>query len=186
MTDEYVCRVCHDPVDPNTDRDGLVSPCRCTGSMAFIHLECFNRMARNRCEICQFRYIANNVPFSSGQRINQILGLNIIDVEHLETILLHLPDGTEVQLREFLMTCYQIIMENPGDIIKFLIIFWYLLLWEMIRSNWISLIRLISYLLAINLISLSSLLLTPIFWLIRTFRNINYNSLLDWLATGRH
>lgn len=59
---DHICRVCHAPIDPIADLDQLLSPCRCIGSMAYIHRECFENMNRDRCEICRFYYIAGRVP----------------------------------------------------------------------------------------------------------------------------
>lgn len=42
--DEPICRVCHSGHDAQLGR--LFSPCRCIGSMRFIHTECLNRWRR--------------------------------------------------------------------------------------------------------------------------------------------
>eukprot|EP00127_Corallochytrium_limacisporum_P006831 Clim_evm46s236 gene=Clim_evmTU46s236 len=58
--DSPVCRVCW--VEATAD-NGLVSPCKCTGSLQFIHEECLSQWLSNlpyqrrlKCEICNHTY----------------------------------------------------------------------------------------------------------------------------------
>ncbi|KAK0168926.1 hypothetical protein PV327_002682 [Microctonus hyperodae] len=54
-----VCRICHHP--SNVD-EALVAPCRCKGTLAYVHMSCLehwlNQSCRNRCELCHFRFNA--------------------------------------------------------------------------------------------------------------------------------
>lgn len=45
--DEKVCRVCRE----STDADAMISPCRCRGTMGWIHRECW-RQTSERCVPC--------------------------------------------------------------------------------------------------------------------------------------
>lgn len=53
-----VCRICH----TNTVNEGLISPCNCKGTLAYVHLSCLerwlNESSRNYCELCMYRYTA--------------------------------------------------------------------------------------------------------------------------------
>ncbi|XP_044264904.1 E3 ubiquitin-protein ligase MARCHF3-like isoform X1 [Tribolium madens] len=52
-----VCRICH---ANNVPGENLISPCRCKGSLAYVHLSCLetwiNESFRLTCELCGFRY----------------------------------------------------------------------------------------------------------------------------------
>jgi hypothetical protein len=58
---DIFCRICHDN-DPASGR--LISPCRCKGSIGYIHVDCLNmwrRMSRNnrsehQCDQCGYHY----------------------------------------------------------------------------------------------------------------------------------
>uniref|UniRef100_A0ABD2WPE8 RING-CH-type domain-containing protein n=1 Tax=Trichogramma kaykai TaxID=54128 RepID=A0ABD2WPE8_9HYME len=55
-----LCRICHTDSWP---KEPLISPCRCKGSLAYVHLSCLerwlNQSSRNYCELCNFRYNAH-------------------------------------------------------------------------------------------------------------------------------
>ncbi|XP_068993857.1 E3 ubiquitin-protein ligase MARCHF2 [Neodiprion pinetum] len=57
-----VCRICH----TNTARERLISPCRCKGTLAYVHLSCLerwlNQSCRSYCELCRYRYNAVETP----------------------------------------------------------------------------------------------------------------------------
>ncbi|XP_060533956.1 E3 ubiquitin-protein ligase MARCHF3-like [Cylas formicarius] len=52
------CRICQ----TSTASERLISPCRCRGTLANVHLSCLerwlNQSSRNYCELCKFRYNA--------------------------------------------------------------------------------------------------------------------------------
>lgn len=52
------CRICH----TNTVNEGLISPCNCKGSLAYVHLSCLerwlNQSSRSYCELCLYQYNA--------------------------------------------------------------------------------------------------------------------------------
>ena len=55
---EQFCRICHDTKsESNTP---LVSPCRCTGSSAFVHQTCIENWltlsGRETCDLCNYRF----------------------------------------------------------------------------------------------------------------------------------
>lgn len=53
-----VCRICQ----TNTVNEGLISPCNCKGTLAYVHLSCLerwlNESSRNYCELCMYRFTA--------------------------------------------------------------------------------------------------------------------------------
>merc|ERR1719147_232918 len=61
-----VCRICQLPgLEPNNP---LISPCRCLGSIKYVHnpclkkwleVSCKNESAPPGCELCQYQYIRN-------------------------------------------------------------------------------------------------------------------------------
>ena len=42
-TDSYMCRICLDEEDT---LDELISPCRCSGSSKYVHIDCFTKMEK--------------------------------------------------------------------------------------------------------------------------------------------
>ncbi|XP_018570958.1 E3 ubiquitin-protein ligase MARCH2-like [Anoplophora glabripennis] len=54
------CRICH----TNTVNEGLISPCNCKGSLAYVHLSCLerwlNQSSRSYCELCLYQYNATS------------------------------------------------------------------------------------------------------------------------------
>ncbi|KAL3269483.1 hypothetical protein HHI36_008551 [Cryptolaemus montrouzieri] len=56
MESEYICRICHG----GESVDDLLTPCRCRGSVALVHLKCLERWlfesSRSYCELCQHHY----------------------------------------------------------------------------------------------------------------------------------
>ncbi|CAK9822979.1 E3 ubiquitin-protein ligase MARCHF3 [Anthophora retusa] len=57
-----VCRICH----TNTSKEQLISPCRCKGSLAYVHLACLerwlNQSCRSYCELCRYHYNVIETP----------------------------------------------------------------------------------------------------------------------------
>eukprot|EP00058_Branchiostoma_floridae_P014318 XP_002599806.1 hypothetical protein BRAFLDRAFT_119339 [Branchiostoma floridae] len=59
--DEEICRICHSKEDL-TNFKPLVSPCACSGSIQFTHLDCLSQWLRNkdapsdRCEVCKTKF----------------------------------------------------------------------------------------------------------------------------------
>lgn len=59
---EFCCRICF---DPETDEHKLISPCKCTGSMRFIHEDCLKiwllskdkDLTNSECDICKFKLL---------------------------------------------------------------------------------------------------------------------------------
>ncbi|XP_053712859.1 chromodomain-helicase-DNA-binding protein Mi-2 homolog isoform X1 [Synchiropus splendidus] len=53
-----VCRICHCEGD---DECPLIMPCRCTGSLSFVHQDCLNQWIKSSdtrcCELCKFDFI---------------------------------------------------------------------------------------------------------------------------------
>lgn len=59
---EFMCRICHGEIELPSEIDDVIAPCRCSGSSALVHVECFNEWGRERCEICHFRFYAGVEP----------------------------------------------------------------------------------------------------------------------------
>ncbi|XP_076621604.1 E3 ubiquitin-protein ligase MARCHF3-like [Colletes latitarsis] len=57
-----VCRICH----TNTSKEPLISPCRCKGTLAYVHLACLerwlNQTCRSYCELCRYRFNVVETP----------------------------------------------------------------------------------------------------------------------------
>ncbi|XP_053989975.1 E3 ubiquitin-protein ligase MARCHF3-like [Hylaeus volcanicus] len=57
-----VCRICH----TNTSKEPLISPCRCKGTLAYVHLACLerwlNETCRSYCELCRYRFDVVSTP----------------------------------------------------------------------------------------------------------------------------
>ncbi|EZA62241.1 E3 ubiquitin-protein ligase MARCH3 [Ooceraea biroi] len=57
-----VCRICH----TNTAKEPLISPCRCKGTLAYVHLSCLerwlNQSCRTYCELCRYCFNAVETP----------------------------------------------------------------------------------------------------------------------------
>ncbi|KAG7210542.1 hypothetical protein KM043_012062 [Ampulex compressa] len=57
-----VCRICH----TNTSKEPLVSPCRCKGTLAYVHLSCLerwlNQSCHTYCELCRYHFNAVETP----------------------------------------------------------------------------------------------------------------------------
>ncbi|XP_062333798.1 uncharacterized protein marchf1 [Osmerus eperlanus] len=53
-----VCRICHCEGD---EEFSLITPCRCTGSMRFVHMACLNQWIKSSdtrcCELCKYDFI---------------------------------------------------------------------------------------------------------------------------------
>lgn len=53
-----VCRICHCEGD---DECPLITPCRCTGSLSFVHQACLNQWIKSSdtrcCELCKYDFI---------------------------------------------------------------------------------------------------------------------------------
>ncbi|XP_013389797.1 E3 ubiquitin-protein ligase MARCH4 [Lingula anatina] len=57
-----ICRICH---MPDTAQDALISPCRCSGTLQFIHVTCLKRWLEvcsrktrkpPKCELCHYQF----------------------------------------------------------------------------------------------------------------------------------
>ncbi|KAJ8917157.1 hypothetical protein NQ315_012649 [Exocentrus adspersus] len=53
---DYMCRICHG----GESMDDLLTPCRCRGTIALVHLKCLERWLKesnhSHCELCQHHY----------------------------------------------------------------------------------------------------------------------------------
>eukprot|EP00210_Caulerpa_lentillifera_P009684 g9239.t1 len=75
--EDFLCRFCWQPEDE--ERGGeLLAPCRCSGSVKYIHRRCLGAWQRTqrsqgalrksyRCDICKERYHVRRAPFSGVQ-----------------------------------------------------------------------------------------------------------------------
>ena len=75
---EYTCKYCLEDINLQTDKEEIVSPCDCKGSMNYVHIDCFKNVTRNTCEICKIKYpivnITNNNPILENLMNNMIGG----------------------------------------------------------------------------------------------------------------
>ncbi|XP_033941778.1 uncharacterized protein marchf1 isoform X1 [Pseudochaenichthys georgianus] len=72
-SDTDVCRICHCEGD---DECTLITPCRCTGSLSFVHQFCLNQWIRSSdtrcCELCKFDFVMDMTlkPLCMWERLN--------------------------------------------------------------------------------------------------------------------
>ncbi|XP_034399473.1 E3 ubiquitin-protein ligase MARCH8 [Cyclopterus lumpus] len=72
-----VCRICHCEGD---DECPLIMPCRCTGSLIFVHQTCLNQWIKSSdtrcCELCKFDFIMETKlkPLHMWERLNMSKG----------------------------------------------------------------------------------------------------------------
>lgn len=54
----FLCRICHCEGDSECP---LIMPCRCTGSLSFVHQSCLNQWIKSSdtrcCELCKFDFV---------------------------------------------------------------------------------------------------------------------------------
>ncbi|CAD5123470.1 DgyrCDS11815 [Dimorphilus gyrociliatus] len=67
-----VCRICHCESEPNAP---LISPCRCSGTLKFVHQSCLQQWIKSSdtrfCELCKynFRMITKLKPFVKWNKL---------------------------------------------------------------------------------------------------------------------
>ncbi|XP_037621264.1 uncharacterized protein march1 isoform X1 [Sebastes umbrosus] len=72
-----VCRICHCEGD---DECPLIMPCRCTGSLSFVHQTCLNQWIKSSdtrcCELCKFDFVMETKlkPLFMWERLNMTKG----------------------------------------------------------------------------------------------------------------
>ncbi|KAK9540574.1 hypothetical protein VZT92_003016 [Zoarces viviparus] len=72
-SDMEVCRICHCEGD---DECPLIMPCRCTGSLIFVHQTCLNQWIKSSdtrcCELCKFDFVMETrlKPLCTWERLN--------------------------------------------------------------------------------------------------------------------
>ncbi|XP_034745324.1 uncharacterized protein march1 isoform X5 [Etheostoma cragini] len=75
--DSEVCRICHCEGD---DECPLIMPCRCTGSLSFVHRTCLNQWIKSSdthcCELCKFDFIMETKlkPLRMWERLHMSKG----------------------------------------------------------------------------------------------------------------
>ncbi|MED6281741.1 E3 ubiquitin-protein ligase marchf8 [Characodon lateralis] len=68
-----ICRICHCDGD---DDCPLITPCRCTGSLSFVHQGCLNQWIKSSdtrcCELCKFDFIMETKlkPLSKWEKLH--------------------------------------------------------------------------------------------------------------------
>uniref|UniRef100_A0A669DZ57 RING-type E3 ubiquitin transferase n=1 Tax=Oreochromis niloticus TaxID=8128 RepID=A0A669DZ57_ORENI len=68
-----ICRICHCEGD---DECPLIMPCRCTGSLSFVHQACLNQWIKSSdtrcCELCKFDFIMETKlkPLSKWEKLH--------------------------------------------------------------------------------------------------------------------
>ena len=90
LEDEPVCRICFG----GSEMGQLVSPCLCSGSMRFVHLDCLTRwrtmstnpMSHMQCEQCLYKYSFRRAMYASVLR--SALVLHVITLLLLGLVLL--------------------------------------------------------------------------------------------------
>nr|CAG4641217.1 EOG090X0DX7 [Eulimnadia texana] len=58
LTGQDLCRICHCEAEPDSP---LVAPCRCSGSLQFVHQSCLQRWVQSSdtrcCELCKYPFV---------------------------------------------------------------------------------------------------------------------------------
>ncbi|XP_076874804.1 E3 ubiquitin-protein ligase MARCHF8 isoform X2 [Brachyhypopomus gauderio] len=58
LSNQDICRICHCEGD---EECALITPCRCTGSLRFVHQSCLNQWIKSSdtrcCELCKYEFI---------------------------------------------------------------------------------------------------------------------------------
>jgi len=90
---EFSCRICQDDIFFEHDKHKIISPCRCTGSMSFIHIDCFQQAQQNSCELCGLRYFAQESPFAYPREYRRHFEEEMYEGEILEEEILEEEDG---------------------------------------------------------------------------------------------
>ena len=67
VDEEECCRICHS----RSEEEELISPCKCSGSLRFVHHSCLNiwlnmpaKSNKKQCELCKFDYLFKIEPKS--------------------------------------------------------------------------------------------------------------------------
>jgi hypothetical protein len=89
-TEERVCRICYSEINPITKKKDLISPCRCSGTVKYVHYSCLKlwRMRgkafgdMSKCEQCHGTY---NIP---GERTAYSLFISFSTLIFLASIYL--------------------------------------------------------------------------------------------------
>ena len=50
------CRICLEDIDEAKDINDIVAPCRCSGSIAVMHIRCFRQLKTDHCQNCKYRF----------------------------------------------------------------------------------------------------------------------------------
>ncbi|XP_078097127.1 E3 ubiquitin-protein ligase MARCHF3 [Mustelus asterias] len=57
-----ICRICHEP----NDKENLLSPCECSGTLGTVHRSCLEQWlvasCSSRCELCHFEFTLERMP----------------------------------------------------------------------------------------------------------------------------
>ena len=90
----YDCRICLE----SAPRDQLVEPCECSGTSAFVHVECLERWVVERgscrCEVCKAPYADSALTPHGRRRIAEMERLRLEWPQHRdedEALMLHPP-----------------------------------------------------------------------------------------------
>lgn len=59
-SNDILCRICYRKIDLKETHDDVLAPCNCSGSIKYMHDECFNKWYheknKSKCEICLFNF----------------------------------------------------------------------------------------------------------------------------------
>lgn len=106
VIEEETCRICYSSINPITKNKDLISPCKCSGSVKYVHYSCLKlwRMRgkafgdMNKCEQCHGTY---NIP---GERTVYSILISFSSLFFLASI----------------FTFFSLIFKNTGELIMFI------------------------------------------------------------------
>lgn len=82
------------PNSTSSTQENLIAPCKCTGTVALIHLSCLEHWLTasntDRCEICQFMYKTTRVPRTCNEVIPSSILCTILHSSSLVSVRLNL------------------------------------------------------------------------------------------------
>jgi len=67
---EHRCRICLEDINISDEKDNIISPCACSGTMGLVHISCFDKQGISHCPVCKFK-----VRFFDNNRLEQLKSL---------------------------------------------------------------------------------------------------------------
>lgn len=108
--EDPVCRYCLG--NDNEEKNPLVAPCRCKGSMRYVHTECLEmwrslgREALDKCTMCQYRYEYPLFDVASSRIIRLIALMTFLYLIDATTLFFNTGRVANERVNQYLFYCY--------------------------------------------------------------------------------